>query len=194
MIIYSNLFPGGNYRFNGPDDALYARSESRWIDSELFLLWIKKVFLKHCGSNGSRHARHITLNVIDLARENDVILFCLPPHTTHTLQPLIVLFFKSLKSNFRRVMHALSFAKKTFVGSKREFATVVKVSFERAFSISNIKTGFVKCGIYPFNQEQLIRVKYAPSLTCSSFHWMTQVQAQMYPTAAALTHLQVYSA
>ena len=50
MIIYSKSFPGRNYRFDGPDDALYARSESGWIDSELFLSWMKKVFLRHCGS------------------------------------------------------------------------------------------------------------------------------------------------
>ena len=111
MIIYSKFFPGGNYRFDGPDDALYARSESGWIDSELFLLWMKKVFLRHCGSQRpiilfvDGHVSHITLNVIDLARENDVILFCLPPHTTHALQPLDVSFFRSLKSNFSKVVH-----------------------------------------------------------------------------------------
>ena len=30
-------FPGGSYRFDRPDDAVYAKSESGWIDSELFL-------------------------------------------------------------------------------------------------------------------------------------------------------------
>ena len=45
MIIYSKSFPGGQYRFEGPEDTLYARSESGWIDTELFLAWIKKFFL-----------------------------------------------------------------------------------------------------------------------------------------------------
>ena len=43
MIIYSKSFPGGPYRFDG----LYAKSESSWIDTELFLTWLKKIFLKH---------------------------------------------------------------------------------------------------------------------------------------------------
>lgn len=42
MIIYSKCFPGGQYRFEGPDDTLYAKSDS---DSELFLTWLKKKFL-----------------------------------------------------------------------------------------------------------------------------------------------------
>ena len=51
MIIYSKSFPGGAYRFEGPDDALYARSESGWIDSELFLVWLRRIFLKYLFSN-----------------------------------------------------------------------------------------------------------------------------------------------
>lgn len=48
-------------------------------------------------------------------------------------------------------MRALSFTKKNFVVSKKEFARVVKRPLDQAFSIPNIKSGFAKCGIYPFN-------------------------------------------
>lgn len=47
MIIYPKAFPGGRYRYGGPDDAIYARSESGWVDNELFLQWFKRVFLKY---------------------------------------------------------------------------------------------------------------------------------------------------
>ena len=174
MIIYSKSFPGGNYRFDGPDDALYARSESGWIDGELFLSWMKKIFIRYCGTERpvilfvDGHASHISLDVIDLARENDIVLFCLPPHTTHALQPLDVSVFKSLKSHFSKAVQAVFFAKKDFIVSKREFARVVKVPFERAFSISNIKAGFAKCGIFPYNPNAIDRSKIAPSLSHSS--------------------------
>ena len=48
MIIFAKSFPGGPYRFDGLDDALYAKSESGWIDSELFLSWFNKIFLRYC--------------------------------------------------------------------------------------------------------------------------------------------------
>ena len=146
MIIFSKAFPGGTYKFAGPDDAVYAKSESGWIDTELFLVWMKKVFLKYCGSQCpvllcvDGHASHVNLDAIDLARKN-YIIFCLPPHTTHALQHLDVSVFKSLKSHFSKAVHTLSFAKKDFVVSKREFSCVVKTPFEQAFSISNIKAG-----------------------------------------------------
>ena len=100
MIIYSKSFPGGAYRFEGPDDALYARSESGWIDSELFLVWLRRIFLKYIDQQRpvllltDGHKSHLTIDVIDACRDNNVILFCLPPHTTHALQPLDVSVFK----------------------------------------------------------------------------------------------------
>ena len=39
MIIYPGSFPGGQYRLGGPDDTLYAKSESGWVDSDLFSQW-----------------------------------------------------------------------------------------------------------------------------------------------------------
>ena len=133
MIINSKSFPVGNYSVDGPVDTLNARSESRWIDSKLLILWMKRVFFRHCGLQWplalfvDGHASHITLNVIDLARENDVYLFCLPPHTAHALQPLDVSLFRSLKSHLSRAVHALSFVKRDTIVSKCEFAKVVNV-------------------------------------------------------------------
>ena len=103
---------------------------------------------------------HVTLDVVDMARNNDVILFCLLSHTTHALQPLDVAIFKSFKNHFSK---ALSFAKKNFVVSKRDFGRVVKDPFEQAFSIPNIKSGFRKSGIFPFNRNVVDESKMLPS-------------------------------
>ena len=169
MIIYPKAFPGGAYTFKGPDDAVYAKSESGWVDSELFFAWMKKVFLVHAVSQRpvmllvDGHASHVTMDLIELARDNNVILFCLPPHTTHLLQPLDVSVFKSLKDHFYRSLRAFCFVKKKFVVSKKEFASVVKEPFEKAFAMSNIKAGFKKCGIYPNDPNAIDTAKMKPS-------------------------------
>ena len=43
------------------------------------------------------HGSHTTLSWIDHARTNNMILYCLPPHTTHRLQPLNVGCFGPLQ-------------------------------------------------------------------------------------------------
>ena len=169
MIIFAKSFPGGPYRFEGPDDALYARSESGWIDSELFLSWFNKIFLKYSVPDRpimlltDGHKSHLTLDVVDLCIQNKIILFCLPPHTTHALQPLDVAVFKSLKDYFSKTVRALCFTKRNFVVTKKEFSKVVKTPFEKAFSIPNVKAGFKKCGIYPFNPDVVPAEKMTPS-------------------------------
>ena len=169
MIIFPKAFPGGAYTFKGPDDAVYAKSESGWVDSELFVEWMKKVFLKFATPQRpvlliiDGHKTHLTLDVVDLAQSNGVILLCLPPHTTHSLQPLDVSVFKSLKDHFYRSVRAFCFVKKNFTVSKREFASVVKEPFEKSFSMSTIKSGFAKSGIFPFNPDAIDKSKMKPS-------------------------------
>ena len=42
---------------------------------------------------------HYSLEVVELAKENDVIIFTLVPHTTHEMQPLDTAVFGPLKNN-----------------------------------------------------------------------------------------------
>lgn len=48
------------------------------------------------------HASHVTIDLIELARANDVHLLCLPAHTTHLLCPLDVGVLKSFKAHFSK--------------------------------------------------------------------------------------------
>ena len=68
LLLYIQSFPGGQY---SPDDALYAKSDSGWIHSELFLTWMKKIFLKHVVTLRpvllftDDHKSHLNLDVIE---------------------------------------------------------------------------------------------------------------------------------
>ena len=65
-----------------------------------------------------------------------------------------------MKDSFAKAVRALSF---TRIVSKREFARVVKCPLDQAFSITNIKSGFAKCGIYPFELDAVAKNKMVPS-------------------------------
>ena len=78
---------------------LYGMSSSGWMD-ELFADWFLHHFLKHAVSVRplmlllDDHSSHYTLELVKLAAEHDVILFCLPPHTTADCQPLDTIYLK----------------------------------------------------------------------------------------------------
>ena len=84
----------------------YGLSEKGWMDGELFEEWFKHHFLVHAPPARplllllDGHVSHYNLNVLRMAAEEEIIIFCLPPHTTHLLQPLDNGLFASLKSHW----------------------------------------------------------------------------------------------
>lgn len=76
-----------------PDTTVFAVSESEYMNSELFIEWFR-VFLEHIPSKRpvllllDGHVSHSSIELLQLAKANNVILFCLPSHSTHLYQPL----------------------------------------------------------------------------------------------------------
>ena len=140
MIIFAKGFPRGPYAREGPNGALYAKSESGYMDGELYLKWFQKIFLCHCSpvrpvllvQDG--HKSHITTELIDVARQGGVILFNLPPHTTHVTQPLDKNIFKPLKATFGTALKSLTFARQDFVVAKCDFPRLFRDPFDQVCS------------------------------------------------------------
>ena len=56
---------------------------------------------------------HMSLKLIDSAIENNVILYCLPPHTTHLLQLLDRSVYKPPKNHFSTITDFITLASVT---------------------------------------------------------------------------------
>ena len=74
----------------------------------------------------------LPFDVVDVCKENAIILFCLLPHTTRALQSWGVSMFRSLKGHFSGAIRTL-FSKKNVIVTKKEFSQVLKSPFEHAF-------------------------------------------------------------
>ena len=101
------VFPGERFWYNPManciPNAYFGHSTNGWIDTELFygLLanhFVKKVQVRPVVSLVDGHSSHIDLEVSKFCSENQILLYCLPPHSSHLLQPLDVGFFRSLKA------------------------------------------------------------------------------------------------
>ena len=80
-----------------------------WMDAELFEEWFNSHFVVHAPSVRplllllDGHLSHYNPRLLRTAAslEKGVILFCLPPHTTHLLQPLDNGTFFFLKNHWQ---------------------------------------------------------------------------------------------
>jgi len=82
-------------------------SPNGWTDDFLCTEWFEKTFIPQAQARNDTgapilliydgHGSHTTSRMVELALANNIHLFCLPPHTTHKLQPLDVGVFGPLQ-------------------------------------------------------------------------------------------------
>lgn len=98
---------------------------------------------------------HETRNNYFLAKtlnELNIILYGLPPNTTHFMQPLDVAVFGPLKKGWARSAREWENANNESV-TQVTFAQAFMPAYHKYLSAENIKSGFAKCGLLPFNSD-----------------------------------------
>ncbi|KAM4067425.1 DDE superfamily endonuclease [Hirsutella rhossiliensis] len=101
------------------------------------------------------HGSHHTLDLIEYAEAHNIVLFALPPHLTHLLQPLDVVVFQPYKHYHSR---AVDFAIRSGASkiTKLEFLAMIQSIRVKAFKESTILSAFKKTGIHPFNPKPIL--------------------------------------
>ncbi|PWW73467.1 hypothetical protein C7212DRAFT_149699, partial [Tuber magnatum] len=75
-----------------------------------------------------------------------ILPLCLPAHTSHILQPLDIFVFSLISTYYTQEVNKLRVPV-----NKDQFPNLLAHTHIKAFTVSNIKTGFQVIGIYPFN-------------------------------------------
>jgi hypothetical protein len=108
------------------------------------------------------HGSHVTMDVVKTAHAVGLDLLTLPSHTSHAMQPLDVLCFKTFKQAFRLLRDVWTLRNKSRGASKEVLATWVSSALTKALTHKNITSGFRTIGIFPFNPHAM-QDKIGPS-------------------------------
>ena len=109
LIVYKacNLYQ--KWTTGEPIGATYACTRSGWIEDTVFENWVVSSFIPHVKNKVKPvilfydgHVSHLTFKTAQSCMEEKIITICLPPHTSHTLQPLDVGVFKPLKDHWKK--------------------------------------------------------------------------------------------
>ena len=138
---------------------MYGLGGRGWIDSEIFHDWFKFHFLLHAPAVRplllllDGHSSHFHPGSIELAARDRVIIFCLPPNTTHLLQPLDKGVFGPLKTHWNLACHDFMRKNPGQVITEYSFMKVFYEAFYDATTPRNITSAFRTTGIFPFNRS-----------------------------------------
>ena len=127
------------------------------MDGELFSQWFHYHFLKYAPSSRpiilllDGHSSHYNPCVIREAARAGVILFCLPPNTTHVAQPLDVAPFHSLKVYWNHVCDEYMSGKTITI---YDFSWLFGAAWYQAMTTpATIISGFRAAGVYPLSRR-----------------------------------------
>jgi len=150
---------------------IYGLSKKGWIDHELYDIWFNNHFLRYAPAVKpillmlDGHSSHYCPDTIRLAAKHQVILFALPPNTTHLSQPLDKGCFSSLKESWKQVCHDFLIANAGMVVTRYQFSQLFNKAWMQSMTISNITSGFKVTGIYPTDRQALLKL-----IPDSNFH------------------------
>jgi hypothetical protein len=146
-----------------PSDWVISVSDNGWTNNELGLEWLKH-FDSHTKRRtvGSRrlliidgHESHDSLQFQNYCKENKIVTLCMPPHSSHLLQPLDVGCFAPLKKAYGRQAELLIRQGINHI-TKIEFLPCFKAAFKSDITNSNIQGSFRGAGLVPFDPEVVI--------------------------------------
>ena len=139
---------------------LYGLSSKGWIDEELFEMWFKYHFLQYAPPEHpvlllmDGHSSHYCPQSILLAAKERVIIFTLPPHTTHVSQPLDKGCYGPQKALWRCICHEYCVNNPGKVVTCYTFSELFAQAWMESMTMANVISGFRCTVVYPVDHSK----------------------------------------
>ncbi|CAE7002810.1 hypothetical protein P3342_001681 [Pyrenophora teres f. teres] len=148
-------------------EVLVANSPSGWKNNELGVAWLEQVFERFTKTKARRrwrllildgHGSHVSSDFIDSCDGNKILLAIFPPHATHSLQPLDVVLFAPLSSNYSRELDRYLQRSQGLVAvKKRDFFSVFWPAWSSTMSPGSIRKSFQATGVWPMDAQVILQ-------------------------------------
>ena len=102
------------------------------------------------------HCSHESVELLDLAKREQVHILALPPYTTHALQPLDRTVFGSLSKAYDTISSSFMSESPNNVVNKKVWPRLFFESCQMTITSHNVVSGFRACGIFPFNPDVVL--------------------------------------
>ena len=150
------------WTINEVSGSCFAVNDNGWVDHDLFSFFLTEHFIENAVPRRplllllDGHSTHFEPKSLQVAKDNNIVIFCLPPHTTHVCQPIDCSLFKPLKLQWRQECHKFYQKNPGLVISKYDFCGIFWEAWLKAITPSNVISTFKKAGIYPFDRDKIL--------------------------------------
>ena len=178
LIIFAGKHFQSTWKGEKPlPNTMYGISSNGWMTTVVFFQWFTRfteqvkerpLLLIYDG-----HLSHVSVELIEKAIAEEVIIVKLPPHVTDKLQPLDVCCFGPLKREWERHLCKrvnLLGPKETI--SKGTFVDLLSEVWHKGLSPNNIIAGFRATGIFPVDRSKYPNERFDARLVKRYNQWV----------------------
>lgn len=146
-----------------PDGWAIGRSDSGWMVFSTFYEYVANVFYPWLLEMNVQfpvilfldgHKSHLSLELCTFCIEKQIIVYCLPPNSTHIMQPCDVSMFRPQKECWKKIVRSRKQESVKAI-TKANFAPFFKIAFDKSAKLETIVNGFRACGLFPFNPDAI---------------------------------------
>lgn len=171
VMIFPRKYFKSNMIKNTPAGTLGLATPTGWMNGTLFPEVIKH-FIKHTNASKENpcilimdnHESHLSLQALDLAKDAEVHILTLHPHTSAKLQPHDVGVYGPFKTFYNAAIDSWMLRNPGIPVTIYELGEIIGSAFQKAMTPRNITSSFAKCGIYPFDRHIFTDEDFLPSL------------------------------
>ncbi|CAG8522669.1 3063_t:CDS:2 [Cetraspora pellucida] len=168
LIIYKDICTISGLLAGAPSGSVIGFTDSGYMREDLFQMYIEHFISLILSARPvllmlDGHKSHVNYTSVKFCYDNEVLLYALPSHTTHMLQPSEIPFTK-LKNEYSNSCDKLHNDKGEVV-TKHTFASILEPAFATTYTFEAITNSFRVTGIWPFNPNVISLDHLDPSLT-----------------------------
>lgn len=160
FLIFPRVRMQPAYMNNTPPGFIGVAQESGWMTADTFIKYLEH-FIRHVRPSESNrilllmdnHASHVTLQAVNLCRENYITLLGFPAHTSHRMQPLDVSVYGPFKGVWSRVCEDFLSNNPGRVITLLDIGSLFGKAYLKVATIANAMSGFRATGIEPFDSQ-----------------------------------------
>ncbi|EED11440.1 transposon, putative [Talaromyces stipitatus ATCC 10500] len=152
-----------------PSDWRINISENGWTTDQIGLEWLKTHFIPYINGRSmgnyrmlilDGHGSHLTPEFDHICTENKIIPICMPPHSSHLLQPLDVGCFAVLKRHYGQLVEQRMRLGFNHI-DKMDFLTAFPQARTAAYKAQTIQNSFAATGLNQEINQAVIRLSKA---------------------------------
>ena len=162
MVVFDHKTLNPELAIGEVPGTFYGLTNSGWMDSELFEGSFKNHFLPHTPPVRplllmlDGHSSQYQPELLRIAASEGIIIFCLPPHSTHLLQPLDGCTFGSLKRHWAEECHIFCSHNPGKVVTRYNFSGIFRSAWVQGMSLQNVMASFREVGVYHTSRDRVL--------------------------------------